>query len=136
MDVRAHIHTDVRTHTHSFFSTLQAIQNSAARLISGNRKFNHITPQLVHRAINDTKPLYLQTKCKFHRSTSNLQFQNLKCIKVPKLKRTNQAGGAPSVQGTREWNAFPISIRNTKDHPHFRKRLRTWLFDIVFLNPD
>ena len=97
------IATLVRRHVHGITDTLlrrlQAVQNAAARVVSGTRRCDHISPRqlywlpvrqrvdfklamLVYKALNDLAPQYLSEDCQLVAATSRQQLRssgNFKC---------------------------------------------------------
>ena len=130
---------------------LQSVQNAAARLFGGLRKYDHITPLLrdqlhwlpvkaridykiavlTYKALHNQAPKYLTDMCSL---TS--EFSGLSRIRsatngklVPTSWNTVSYGkrcfnfAAPEV-----WNKLPVSLTQSNSFDDFRKRLKTILF--------
>ena len=129
---------------------LQGIQNAAARLITGTKKFDHITPVLrdlhwlpvhhritykiamiAHRCIHGLAPPYLAQDCVPVSAQSGRQHLRSATGHQLQKPRTRTALGsrAFAVCAPTVWNSLPIDLR----HPSlpadtFRRNLKTWLF--------
>lgn len=127
---------------------LQLAQNSAARLITGAKKRDHITPVLRHlhwlpvpkrimykliiltyKVVHDiSPPRYLSSLLTLHKPVRSLRSgENAFQLKTPKIKkdvglRAFQAAG-PSL-----WNTLPTELRVIPSLPVFKSKLKTFLF--------
>jgi len=130
---------------------VQAVQNAAARLFGGIRKFDHITPVLrdslhwlpikqriefkiavlTYKSLHQMAPQYLAEMCQpvshapylvSHRSASHHELLH----HTWKTYTYGQRGfdyAAPTV-----WNSLPITIRLRESLMTFRRDLKTYLF--------
>lgn len=125
---------------------LKVCLNAAARLITGSRKYDHISPHLkalnwlpyeaqihlklaciTHKALNHNTPQYLAQKRtlsggnRHSRSADNLL---LKPSRFNKTKTSNRAfsGAAPRI-----WNSLPPCIRKISSTPLFKKEAKSFL---------
>ena len=132
---------------------LQAIQNAAARLITGARRRDHTSPVLrqlhwlpvrqrvqfklavlVFKALHGQAPQCLTDDCQLVAAAAGrrqLRSSDAVTCLVPRT-RTCLGDRAFVVAGPRLWNALPISLRQ----PHlsvgqFRRALKRILFDCV-----
>ena len=130
---------------------LQVIQNAAARLVTGVRRSEHITPilhdlhwlpvrrritfktaVLVYKRLHDMAPQYLQTYCE---PTSTVASRRLRSahsgrLTVPRT-RTNYGDRSFAVQGPRVWNSLPAELRAPDiTLTTFRNKLKTFLFNV------
>ena len=125
----------------------QRVQNVAARLSSGRRKYDHITPVLkdlqwlpvvqrihfkvvirVYKAMHKTAPAYLQELIVSYAPYRGLcsQERNLLCVR---FTRSTMAGCRGfSIAGPTLWNALPQYIRDIADIATFKRQLKTYLF--------
>ncbi len=128
-------------------SKLQKIQNTAARIVTNTRKFDHITPVLkalhwlpiyqrikfkilllTFKALHGCAPSYLVELITLYRPARSLRSEQECRLIVPKFK-THRFGerafvnSAPSL-----WNALPNNIRNLTSVASFKKNLKTHLF--------
>jgi hypothetical protein len=129
---------------------LQSVQNAAARLISGTRKFDHISPvlcdlhwlpvakrityklaMLVHKCLNGNAPSYLANVCvpvttlpgrrQLRSATTGQLF-------VPRTN-TNVGGRGFSVCGPVTWNSLPAELRTSSlSADAFGRALKKHLF--------
>jgi hypothetical protein len=131
---------------------LQLVQNSAARLLTGTRKREHITPVLrslhwlpvshrvqfkvlvtIHKALHsDTAPSYISELCVLHKPGRQLRSSTDHWrLHVPRA--SNQYGSRSlQVRGAQLWNNLPAEMRALSSLPVFRKRLKTVLFKDVY----
>ena len=132
-------------------SKLQSVQNAAARLFGGLRKFYHVTPilrdqlhwlpirqridfkiaTLVYKSLNQLAPQYLLDMLHFasddpvlskNRSAANGQLMQEQWQTVNYGKR-NFYYSAPCV-----WNSIPADIRQQRSLIVFKSKLKTFLF--------
>ena len=129
---------------------LQVLQNAAARLIAGARRYDHITPilqslhwlpvrerilykvsMLVHRCLSGNAPQYLTTLLNPLRNSTrpwSLRSNATNQLITPRT-RTNLGARAFSVAGPTIWNSLPSAIR---DHQgpisSFAKLLKSHLY--------
>lgn len=130
---------------------LQVAQNSAARLVSGTGRREHITPVLkqlhwlpVRQRINhkilsltyqtlnsDTAPKYLTDL--IHQNQRRQLRSNSAVVQliVPRTKK-KIGERAFAVCAPRQWNTLPASLRNSDSHRSFKKGLKTYLFKQYF----
>ena len=131
---------------------LQRVQNSLARVVSGSRRSDHITPVLsdlhwlpVRERINFKfgclafkskllgQPSYLSDLLHPYIPVRNLRSassaENNFCVPFTRLKITSRAF---SVAAPRIWNEIPAVIRNSDDVKNFGKQLKTFLFSRAF----
>ena len=126
---------------------LQRVQNVAARLISGRRKYDHITPVLkelhwlpvvkriqfkvvttVFKAMHDTAPAYLQELIVPYAPSRGLRSREHNLLCVPFTRSTVAGSRAFSIAGPKLWNALPQYLRDISDISTFKKQLKTHLF--------
>ena len=110
---------------------LQVIQNAAARLITGARRLEHMTPilrdlhwlpvrrritfktaVLVYKCLHDMAPQYLQTYCEPTSTVATRRLRSAHCgrLTVPRT-RTNYGDRSFTIQGPRVWNSLPAALR-------------------------
>lgn len=130
---------------------LQRIQNSAARLVTGTKRTEHITPVLrdlhwlpvrkriifkinllTYKVLIGLAPDYLSDLITLHvparrlRSNAN---DNLRLLE-PRCKTKNYGDRAFSICAPRLWNSLPLSVRTSVSTDVFKKRLKTHLFNL------
>jgi hypothetical protein len=136
---------------------LQSVQNAAARLIGGLRKYDHITSLmrdqlhwlpinlridykvavLTYKALHHQSPDYLTAMCRLaadtlsisgHRSATNGDLTPVAWNSVFYGKRSYYYA-APEV-----WNKLPVHIRQEPSFGAFSKQLKTFLFRRAYNN--
>ena len=106
---------------------LQSVQNFAARIISGTRKFDHITPvlnqlqwlpvkhqirfrdNLVFKYLNRLAPDYLREKFHFRSKVHNRNTRNCNQLNILKYRLTN-GQRTFTYRGVKVWNERDNSI--------------------------
>ncbi len=131
----------------SLINRLQRIQNTAARILTGSPRYEHITPVLhalhwlpvekrveykilllVYKAINDLAPVYLQELIVPHVPTGSLRSMDQHLVNVPFTSSSLVQSRAFSVAGPRLWNSLPCAIRSATNIGMFKSKLKTHLF--------
>ena len=133
---------------------LQQVQNSAARLILGLRKFDHITPALIElhwlpvkerilfktllltwKAQHAQAPGYMQDMlCPFS-SNRHLRSSDRQLLRVPKTNLKTYGDRAFSVVAPKAWNNLPETIKLSPSKDVFKSRLKAHLFQSAFESP-
>ena len=137
---------------------LQAVQNSAARLVFNLRRRDHISDALLslhwlkvreridhklltmtYRVLHGSAPTYLDV---FHRVANHAGRQRLRSAQsnkllVPRTKLVTTGQRSFPVAGAKAWNCLPRDIASIESLFVFRKRLKTHLFccsypDIIY----
>ncbi len=130
---------------------VQYVQNSAARLLSGTRKYDHITPilkslhwlpvecridfkilLLTYKGLHGKAPKYLSDLLVF-REARKSRSTDLNLLFVPRTKRVTFGDRAFSVYAPRLWNTLPLSIRNVESIDDFKSQVKTYLFKKYFI---
>ena len=125
---------------------LQIVQNCAARLITGVRRREHITPVLhslhwlpvqcridfkvlllVFKCLNGKAPAYLRDMLQFKDTRYTRSMVDDK-LAVPRTKCSTFGDRAFSVYGPAKWNNLPRDIRYCADLDDFKTKLKTYLF--------
>ena len=129
---------------------LQRIQNSAARLITLTRKYDHITPILhklhwlpikyrviykvlliTFKCLHEFAPIYLQELVKQYTPTRNLRSSS-QVLLTPPLVSTQYGRRAFSFAAAELWNNLPPHLRHIPTMNQFKSSLKTYLFDLAF----
>jgi len=133
---------------------LQYVMNSAARVISRTRKYDHVTPilmelhwlpveqrikykilVLVYKALNGNAPMYLNELLTRYQPLRSLRSSNKGLLLVPKFKLKSYGARAFSVCGPALWNGLPENLRlNTNSFDSFKKNLKTHLYREAYVN--
>ena len=132
-------------------SRLQSVQNAAARLVSGARRYDHITPVLqelrwlpVRRRVEfkiatlvylslsgmAPAPAYLAADCQLI-SDEDRRLLRSATSRTCVVKRTysNYADRCFAAAGPRLWNSLPTDLRQANiSFEQFRRLLKTFLF--------
>lgn len=131
----------------SQISRLQSIQNAAARILTGSRKYDHITPVLrslhwlpvqqrikfkslviVYKTVNGMSPGYLQELLQPYVPPRNLRSQSCHLLTVPFTNSNLVMTRAFSYYGPRLWNELPQDFKSTPSLNVFKRKLKTHLF--------
>ena len=131
---------------------LQRIQNCAARVITGTKKCDHITPVLeslhwlpikariqfkilltTFKVIQGCCPVYLCDLIHSSRNTYNLRSSNANLLKQPRSRLRNYGDRSFSIAAPKLWNSLPDHIRNSTSLETFKKHLKTHLFTKNYL---
>lgn len=130
---------------------LQSVQNAAARLISGTRKFDHISPvlrdlhwlpvakrityklaMLVHKCLNGSAPSYLADVCiPVSSLPGRRQLRSAASGELFKPRATTNIGSRSfAVCGPATWNSLPAALRiSSLSANAFGGALKRHLFD-------
>lgn len=138
----------------SNISRLQMVQNAAARLLTGTRKFDHVTPILrslhwlpvchriefkillfVFKAMNNLAPSYLSDLLKLNDCTRSLRSSQQRLLMVPRSRLKTRGDRAFSVVGPKLWNSLPVSLRLISTESVFKSKLKTYLFSLAYKCP-
>lgn len=137
----------------SSIARLQLVQNAAARLLTGTRKFSHVSPilsalhwlpiqQRIHfkillftfKGLNGLAPLYISELLHPYRPTRSLRSADKLLLSVPKTKRKLKGDRAFAVAAPKLWNELPLFIRQASSLPVFKSLLKTHLYALAFEN--
>lgn len=127
---------------------LQYVQNSAARLLTGSRKYDHITPilkdfhwlpvkqriifkilTLTFKALHDVNsPQYLKNMLQLYNPSRSLRSSSKKLLYVPKFDLKSYDARAFSVCAPVLWNSLSDYIRQSESVDVFKSKLTTFLY--------
>ena len=135
----------------STIKSFQLVQNTAARILTGTRRTEHISPVLenlhwlpveyrikfkilllTYKALNDMAPSYLQNALVPYQPTRALRSQNAGLLVVPKISKITVGGRAFSYQAPVLWNQLDPHVRQAPTVSTFKTRLKTHLFSLAF----
>ena len=130
---------------------LQRVQNAAARLIMGLRKFDRITPALVElhwlpirqrilfkillltwKALHGQAPAYIWDMLTPFIPKRQLRSGQQMLLCVPRTNLCTYGDRAFSVVAPKAWNNIPAEIKLSGSRDTFKKRLKTHLFSSAF----
>ena len=128
---------------------LQRLQNSAARIVSRTRKYEHITPVLiklhwlpikfriqfkvlllVYKALNGLAPKYIKELLVPYKPRRNLRSEAKGLLDEPRT-RLKFGDRAFSISAPRLWNALPQHLKDSTSCQAFKKCLKTHLFRLA-----
>jgi hypothetical protein len=126
---------------------LQIVQNTAARIISLRRKYDHITPVLqnlhwlpieqritfkilclTYQCVSGTAPAYLTELVQPYSPGRSLRSVNQMLLNVPKVNSTTYGHKTFAYAAPTEWNNLPLSLKNSASLDIFKSQLKTTLF--------
>ena len=129
---------------------LQMIQNSAARLVTGTHRRDHITPVLfklhwlpvryrikfkllvlVYQAVHHLGPAYLTSLVTPYAPTCSLRSAAHRYLTIPRYNLERYGRRAFSVAGPSLWNNLPVTIREAGTLTTFKYTLKTHIFQIA-----
>jgi hypothetical protein len=133
---------------------LQLVQNTLARLVTGTRKFHHITPALIklhwlpvssrityklavltRKTLTTSQPNYLYSTLQRYQPSRNLRSASQNRLCLPDIRnyrtefsRRGFTNSAPTI-----WNNLPANITDSSiSHAVFTTRLKTHLFRLAY----
>uniref|UniRef100_A0A4W5Q8G8 Reverse transcriptase domain-containing protein n=1 Tax=Hucho hucho TaxID=62062 RepID=A0A4W5Q8G8_9TELE len=131
-------------------SRLQMVQNAAARLLTGTRKRDHITPVLaslhwlpvcfrihfkillfVFKSLYGQAPAYISELLKPHDPLRSLRSADQLLFFVPRTRLINRGDRAFSVVAPRLWNDLPLHVRLAPSLHIFKSRLKTHFYSLA-----
>ena len=130
-------------------SKLQRVQNSAARLVTGAIKRDHISHiirdlhwlpikkriifklmLIVFKSIHNAAPSYLTELLKPYHPAANLRPGSRELLIIPNSKMKSFGDRAFSIAGPRLWNSLPMNIRKADSVQQFQSLVKTYLFNL------
>ena len=130
---------------------LQYLQNTAARVVTQTRKFDHITPVLkqlhwlkvpfriqfkicvfMFKCLHNMAPKYLCELVHLKSTTRTLRSNRKTLFNVPKTKNVTCGDRAFAVVGPKLWNELPEEVQNCAELSMFKTMLKTHLFRICY----
>ncbi len=130
---------------------LQMIMNSAARLITGTKKFEHITPVLIdlhwlpvdkrisfkvlcttYKALNNLAPQYLMDQLENYTPGRALRSADKQLLSIPKIRTQKFGARSFKFAAPTLYNALPLEIRQSPTLDTFKSRLKTFFFKAAY----
>ena len=128
---------------------LQSVQNAAARLVSGSKKQDHITPILhelhwlpvekrityktlliTFKCLNNLVPSYLSDLIIQYKPTRTLRSSSKNLLVIPRTYTIRYGERAFCAVAPRLWNGLPLDIRSINSLELFKKKLKAFLFTL------
>ena len=135
----------------ALISRLQLVQNAAARLITGTRKREHITPVLAslhwlpvryriqfkilllaYKCQNGLAPSYLSDLIHPYVPARDLRSADQNLLDVPAVRRKPRGERAFSVAAPKLWKTLPLSVRQAPSLQSFKSRLKAHFYALAF----
>lgn len=132
-------------------SRLQLVQNAAARLLTGSRRREHISPILAslhwlpvsfridfkillfaYKSLNGLAPTYLSDLLQPHVPLRSLRSADQLLLVVPRSRLKHRGDRAFAVVAPKLWNELPLHVRLAPTLPVFKSRLKTHLYSLAF----
>ena len=129
---------------------LQLVQNFAVRIITGARKYDHITPHLqelgwlpvkdhlryrdlliMFKCLNDMAPGYFSTKFSTRSSIHDCETRNMNDLDVPIFK-TNSGQRTFKFRATKLWNDLDCKFKDISSFITFKKQLKQNMLSNIF----
>ena len=131
---------------------LQRVQNSAARLVTGARRRDHVTPILkdlhwlpirkrilfklllvVYKSLHNLAPTYIKQLITPYHPSRTLRSRSKGLLQVPRAARSAKrtyGSRAFFIAAPKEWNALPEHVRRATSVQSFKTSLKTYLFNL------
>jgi hypothetical protein len=128
-------------------SKLQKVQNTAARILSKTRKYDHITPilddlhwltvqkridfkilLLTYKCLNQLAPPYLSELLKIYQPCRPLRSGTKYALKVPRTRLKTYGDRAFACRAPVLWNNLPSHIKSAPSVDSFKRKLKSYLF--------
>ena len=129
---------------------LQSIQNAAARLLTGTRKYDHITPVLrelhwlpitsriqykvtllVYKTLHGPAPQYLQDLIQYRSARPGLRSAGI-LLNVPMTRSVTYGDRAFCSIGPTWWNSLPSELKTSPSVDSFKRNIKTHLFKLAY----
>ena len=133
--------------SNNILSSLQRVQNSAARLITCIKRHEHISPVLrelhwltvsdrirfkilllTYKAIHGQSPMYIQHLITLSANKSLRSASQFALQPGPRVKTSFYGDHAFSVAAPKLWNSIPYTIHSAVSTSQFKQMLKTFLF--------
>ena len=138
--------------TDELLCRLQKVQNNAARVVSGSKKYDHITPVLkdlhwlpirkriefkilllTFKCMQGYAPLYLRELLVKQANTRTLRSNTKNLLQIPLTNLKRFGDRAFCAYAPRLWNELPDNIKAADSVQNFKKQLKTLLFRKEFI---
>ena len=131
----------------TLISKLQRIQNTAARILTKTKKYDHITPilhelhwltvdkridfkilLLTYKCLNNLAPPYLCELLEVYQPGRTLRSANEHKLKVPRTRLKTYGDRAFAYKAPVLWNTLPEDIQCAQSLDSFKCKLKSFLF--------
>ena len=128
---------------------LQLVHNTAARVVTCTRKYDHITPALkrlswlpvshhiifkilllTYKSLNGLAPCYFSVLLNGRCYARTLRSCAQELLTVPRSRAVKYGDRAFSIVGPKLWNELPLSLRKAKSVDVFKSQLKAYLFKL------
>ena len=132
-------------------SKLQSIQNAAAKLIYGIKRYDHVKAPLqklhwlpvefrikfkilllCYKCMYDNGPAYLKELLIPYVPSRSLRSSSSNQLTIPKTALKRYGDRAFSVAGPVLWNSLPASVKDCQSVASFKRNLKTYFFKIAY----
>ena len=133
------------------WTSYKSVQKMAARLITGIRKYDHITPLLkqlhwlpvkrrieykivllVFKCLQRTAPEYLSELLE-RRGNKGTRADNKNLLVVSRIKKVTQGGRSFRRSAPILWSNLPDGLRLESNFSIFKKHLKTYFFKLSYI---
>ena len=130
---------------------LRLIQNTAPRIVTLSKRFDHITPilfklhwlplnyrihfkifLLVYKCLNGLAPTYLSELLRYTNGPRLLRSSSQNFLAVPRTRLKTYGDRALSAAAPRLWNQLPPELRDVTSADQFRTQLKRYLFKLAY----
>ena len=130
---------------------LQRVQNTASHILTGSRKYDHITLVLLqlhclpveycvqykillvtYKALRGQAPSYIKDPLQLQTTGRILRSSARDDLHVPRTKLRTYGDRPFSVAAPNLWNSLPLGLRLSPSTALFKKQLKTHLFRLAF----
>ena len=130
---------------------LRLIQNTAPRIVTLSKRFDHITPilfklhwlplnyrihfkifLLVYKCLNGLAPTYLSELLRYTNGPRLLRSSSQNFLAVPRTRLKTYGDRAFSAAAPRLWNQLPPELRGVTSADQFRAQLKSYLFKLAY----
>ena len=130
---------------------LQLVQNAAARLLTGTKRQEHITPVLsslhwlpicfriqfkmlllVFKSFHGHAPTYISNMLQHYSTSKSLRSADKSLLHVPRSRLKHKGDRAFAVAAPRLWNSLPPDIKSASTTKTFKCKLKTYLYTLAF----
>ena len=132
---------------------LQLVLNTAARVVTHTRKYEHITPVLIglhwlpvsyritfkillltYKALNNLAPSYLSDLLSQRCNVRSVRPRSQEPLSIPRSRSVTYGDRAFSIAGPRLWNELPLTLRKAPNINTFKTQLITYLFKKAYFS--